>query len=64
MGQYIDKSVLVAWMNRFIDDETESNKLFEHRKNACELQRSNARVALLKHMISELDTLEVKEITE
>lgn len=64
MTQYIDKSALVAWMNRFIDDETESNKLFEHRKNACELQRSNARVALLKHMISALDTLEVKEITE
>ena len=35
MEQYIPKSVLVAWMNRFIDDETESNKLFEHRKNAC-----------------------------
>ena len=57
----IDKDALVAEIETIIVDETESIKSFEHSKNVSEVQRSNARISLLEHMRSFLDTIEVKE---
>lgn len=62
MAQYIDKDALVAWLEKIIADETESIKSFEHSRNSSELQRYNARIGLLEHIRTLLDTLEVKEI--
>ena len=62
MAQYIDKSALVAEIEEIIADETESIKSFEHGKNVSEVQRSNARMGILIHIRSLLDTLEVKEV--
>ena len=58
----IDKDALVAEIDKIIADETESIKSFEHSKNVSELQRSNARIDVLTHLCSLLDTLEVKEV--
>lgn len=62
MAQYIDKATLVAEIDKIIADETESIKSFEHSKNASEVQRSNARIGVLIHIRSLLDTLDVKEV--
>ena len=62
MVQYIDKDALAAEIEKIIADETESIKTFEHSKNVSEVQRSNARLSVLEHIRSFLDTLEVKEV--
>lgn len=64
MAQYIDKSAVVAEIEKIISDDTESIKSFEHNKNASEVQRSNARIGVLTYLRSLLDTLEVKEVQE
>ena len=58
----IDKDALVAEIEKIIADETESLKSFEHSKNVSEVQRSNARIGMLMHIYSLIDTLEVKEV--
>lgn len=60
MEQYIPKSALVAEIEKIIADETESIKSFEHGKNVSEVQRSNARIGILMHIHSFLDTLEME----
>ena len=62
MTYLIDKGALVAEIEKIIADETESIKSFGHSKNASEVQRSNARIGVLMHIRSLLDTLEVKEV--
>ena len=62
MTQYINKDALVAEIKKIIADETESIKCFERRRNVSEVQRSNARIGVLMHLRSLLDTLEVKEL--
>lgn len=62
MAQYIDKAAIAAEIEKMIADETESIKTFEHSKNVSEVQRSNARLSVLEHIRSFLDTLEVKEV--
>ncbi len=62
MTHYIDKSAVVAEIEKIIADETESIKSFEHSKNVSEVQRSNARMGVLMHIRSLLDTIEVKEV--
>ena len=62
MTQYIDKSALVAEIEKMIADETESIKSFEHGKNVSEVQRSNVRIDMLMHIRSLIDTIEVKEV--
>ena len=62
MVHYIDKDRIVAEIEKIIADETESIKSFEHGKNVSEVQRSNARIGILIHIRSLLDTLEVKEL--
>lgn len=62
MTKYIDKAAIVAEIEEIIADETESIKSFEHRKNVSEVQRSNARIGVLMHIRSLLDTLETKEV--
>lgn len=62
MEQYISKSAVVAEIEKIIADETESIKSFEHGKNVSEVQRSNARIGVLTHLCSLLDTLETKEV--
>ena len=62
MAHYIDKDRIVAEIEKIIVDETESIKSFEHGKNVSEVQRSNARIGILIHIRSLLDTLEVKEL--
>lgn len=61
MAELIDKDVLVAEIEKLIADETESIKSFEHSKNVSEVQRSNARIGVLTHLRSLLNTLEVKD---
>ena len=61
MAQYIDKAAIVAEIERIIDAENESINSFEQNKNTSEKQRYNARMALLEHILSFLDTIEVKE---
>ena len=58
----IDKSAVMAEIEKIIADETESIKTFEHSKNVSERQRSNARIEMLMFIRSLLDTLEVKEV--
>ena len=58
----IDKSAVMAEIEKIIADETESIKTFEHSKNVSERQRSNARIEMLMYIRSLLDTLEVKEV--
>lgn len=58
----IDKDALVAEIEKIIADETESIKSFERNKNASEVQRSNARIGVLTHLRSLLNTLDVKEV--
>lgn len=62
MAQYIDKAAIAAEIEKIIADETESIKTFEHSKNVSEVQRSNARLSVLEHIRSFLNTLEVKEV--
>ena len=62
MVQYIDKDAIVTEIEKIIADETESIKSFEHGKNVSEVQRSNARISVLEHIRSLLDTIEVKEV--
>ena len=62
MEQYIPKSVVLAEIEKVIDDENESIKSFEHRKNVSEVQRSNARIGILIHIRSLIDTFEAKEV--
>lgn len=62
MTQYIEKSALVAKIKEIIEDEEESIKCFEHRKNVCELQRYNARIALLEYIHSFIDNIETKDM--
>lgn len=62
MTQYIDKSAVVAEIEKIIADETESIKSFERRKNVSEVQRSNAKLSVLYCIRSFLSTLEVKEV--
>lgn len=64
MAELIDKSAIVDEIEKLIADETESIKSFEHSKNVNEVQRSNARIGVLTHLRSLLNTLEVKEIDE
>ena len=58
----IDKDAVLARMDNIIADENESIKSFEHGKNVSEVQRSNARIGVLTHLRSSIDSLEVKEI--
>ena len=58
----IDKDTLLAEIENIITDETESVKCFERGKNGSEVQRSNARMAVLVHIRSLLNTLDVKEV--
>ena len=60
--QYIDKTALVAKIEKFISDEEENLKCFEHRKNVCELTRFNTRIDLLNYILSFLNNLEMKEV--
>lgn len=62
MEKYINKGALVAEIEKIIADETESIKSFEHSKNVSEVQRSNARIGVLMHLRSLLDTLDVKDV--
>jgi hypothetical protein len=62
MTHYIDKSAVVAEIEKILADETESIKSFEHSKNVSEVSRSNARIGVLMHIRSLLDTIEVKEV--
>lgn len=62
MAQYINKDALVAEIEKIVADETESIKSFEHSKNASEVQRSNARIGVLTHLRSLINTLKVKEL--
>lgn len=61
MARYIELDAVLAEIEKIIADETESIKSFEHHKNTSELQRSNARIGVLTHLRSLLDTLEMKE---
>ena len=63
MTHYIDKDRIVAEIEKIIADETESIKSFEHGKNVSEVQRSNARIGILIHIRSLLDTLEDEKST-
>lgn len=60
--ELIEKDALVAEIEELIADETESIKSFERRKNISEVQRSNARIGVLKYIRSSLDTLETREV--
>lgn len=62
MIQYINKADIIAEIKRIIDTENENINSFEQHKNTIEKQRYNARMALLEHILSFLDTLEVKEV--
>lgn len=58
----IPKDAVLAEIEKIIADETESIKCFERRRNVSEVQRSNARIGVLTHLRSRLNTLEVKEV--
>ncbi len=58
----IDKDKIVAEIEKIFADETESIKSFEHGKNVSEVSRSNARIGILMHIRSLLDTIEGKEV--
>ena len=62
MAKYIPLDEVLAEIEKIIADETESIKCFERRRNVSEVQRSNARIGVLMHLRSLLDTLEVKEV--
>ena len=62
MKRLIDKDALIAEIENIIADETESIKSFEHRKNVSEMQKTNARIDVLMHIRSLLDTLETKDV--
>ena len=62
MKRLIDKDALIAEIENIIADETESIKSFEHRKNVSEMQKTNARIGVLMHIRSLLDTLETKDV--
>ena len=62
MTQYIDKTKVIKEIDNIISDETESIKSFEHSKNVSEIHRSNARLSILEHIRTFLDTLEIKEV--
>ena len=62
MARYIELDEVRAKIEKIIADETESIKSFEHSKNVSEVQRSNARIGVLMHIRSLLNTLEVKDI--
>lgn len=62
MAKYIPLDAVLAEIEKIIADETESIKCFERRRNVSEVQRSNARIGVLTHLRSLLDTLEVKEV--
>ena len=57
MKHLIDKDKLIDEIQQIIADEEESIRTFEHRVNQSELQRYNARIELLNHILSLLDTL-------
>lgn len=61
MEQYVNKSDIAAEIKRIMDAENQSINSFEHHRNASEKQRYNARMALLEHILSFLNTLEVKK---
>lgn len=58
----IDKDAVLAELEKIIADENESIKSFEHGKNVSEVQRSNARIGVLMHLRSLLDTFDAKEV--
>lgn len=62
MKQYIDKSAVITEIERIMDSENENINSFEQHRNTSEKQRYSARMALLEHILSFLDTLEVKEV--
>lgn len=62
MEKYISLDAVLAEIEKIIADETESIKCFERRRNVSEVQRSNARIGVLTHLRSRLNTLEVKEV--
>ena len=62
MKQYIDKDEVVAEIERIMDAENENINSFEQHRNASEKQRYNTRMTLLEHILSFLNTLEVKEV--
>lgn len=61
MTHLIDKDKLIYELRQIVGDEEESIRTFERRKNQSELQRYNARIELLNHILSLLNTIEVKE---
>ncbi len=58
----IDKSAVITEIERIMDSENENINSFEQHRNTSEKQRYSARMALLEHILSFLDTLEVKEV--
>lgn len=60
--ELIDKADVVAEIKRIMDAENVSINSFEHHRNTSEKQRYNARMALLEHILSFLNTLKVKEV--
>jgi len=58
----IDKGAVIAEIKRIMDAENENINSFEQHNNTSEKQRYNTRMTLLGHILSFLDTLEVKEI--
>ena len=62
MEQYILKSALVREIKRIMNEENENINSFEQHKNTSEKQRYNTRMALLEHILSFLDAIEVKDI--
>lgn len=61
MEELINKSSLVAEIKRIMDAENENINSFEQHRNTSEKQRYNARMALLEHLLSFINTLEAKE---
>ena len=62
MEKYIPLDSVLAEIENIIADENESIKSFEHSKNVSEVQRSNARIGVLTHLRSLLDTIKAKEV--
>ena len=57
--ELIDKETVVAEIERIMDAEMENINSSEQHRNASEKQRYNARMPLLTHILSFLNTLEV-----
>ena len=62
MKELIDKAEVVAEIERIMDAENENINSFEQRRNTSEKQRYNTRMSLLGHILSFLNTLEVKGV--